>query len=82
MLNVWCKEVIIETTNGKFYMNRAYYDAHVRRKRIVMPILCGVILGVIILATIYLWRCMCLVLYYIYADIATILRFAIKISTH
>jgi hypothetical protein len=47
---------IIETTDGRFYMNRTYYDAHIQRRKIVLSVLGGVAIGVTILAIIYLCR--------------------------
>jgi len=32
------RSVIIETGDGRYYMNKAFYDAHMKRVRIVLPI--------------------------------------------
>jgi hypothetical protein len=44
---------IIKTADGRFYMDKAFYDAHVQRRKIVLPILAGVfvvcgIIGIIL----------------------------------
>jgi hypothetical protein len=47
---------IIETADGRFYLNRTYYDTRVRLRKIVLPILSGIAIGAIILGIIYLCR--------------------------
>ena len=36
---------IIETADGKFYMDRAYYDAHMQRIKIILPIVLAIVVG-------------------------------------
>jgi len=43
---------IIETADGRYYMDKAYYDARMRKKRIAIPILLGVAVCAIIWAII------------------------------
>jgi len=45
---------IIKTADGKFYMNRAYYDARMQQRKIVFPILGGIlVVGIIVWAILF-----------------------------
>jgi hypothetical protein len=45
---------IIKTADGRFYMDRAFYDTRMRRRKIILPVLCGISICVIIMAILYL----------------------------
>jgi hypothetical protein len=47
---------IIKTADGRFYMDRAFYDTRMRRRKIMLPVLCGVSICVIVMALFYLLR--------------------------
>ena len=36
---------IVETADGRYYMNPAYYEAHMRRKKILVPIALAIVIG-------------------------------------
>jgi len=44
---------IIKTADGKFYMNRTYYDARMQRRKILLPIAGGILIGVIVWAILF-----------------------------
>lgn len=39
---------IIKTVDGRFYMNRTYYNTRLQRRKIVLSIAGGILIGVII----------------------------------
>ena len=44
---------IIETSDGRFYMDRAYFDAHMRRKKIMLPIALTILFGCVLFLVIW-----------------------------
>ena len=44
---------IIETTDSKYYMDKAFYDAHISRVKIVLPVALALLLGTAVCAIIW-----------------------------